>query len=291
MAVPLAIISDDSTSDNDNDPNPFFGRTIDVIKRLVAKYTKYLKFVTSADGIMEAFGEKRIGSLIAVEGGHSRDSRLAVLRMIYELGVRYMTLMHACSTTWADASPVDEDGNAVVKNMTEWGKNVIWEMNRLGMLVDISHVSHGVMGDVLAHMKAPVIFSHSSSHKVYAHHRNVQDDVLKMLIENRGIIMVNFYTGFIGGKSIDDVVRKSSQFKSVTGPDHIGIGGDSTPDGLDDFSKYPDLFDILANVFREVEQVRDSMSDVLPYEDLISYQDFVDVGVEVQPCITDVEIH
>lgn len=179
---------------------------IDVIKRMVAKYPKYMKYVTSAEGIMEAFGEKRIGSLIAVEGGHSMDNRLAMLRIFYELGVRYMTLTHSCNTPWADASPVDADKEPVLRNVTEWGKNVIWEMNRLGMLVDISHVSHGVMGDVLEHTKAPVIFSHSSSHKVYAHHRNVQDDVLKMLIENRGIIMVNFYTGFLGGNTIDDVV-------------------------------------------------------------------------------------
>lgn len=128
---------------------------IDVIKRMVAKYPKYMKYVTSADGIMEAFGEKRIGSLIAVEGGHSMDNRLAMLRIFYELGVRYMTLTHSCNTPWADASPVDANENAVLRNVTEWGKNVIWEMNRLGMLVDISHVSHGVMGDVLEHSKAP----------------------------------------------------------------------------------------------------------------------------------------
>lgn len=181
---------------------------IDVIKRMVAQYPKYMKYVTSADGIMQAFKEKKIGSLIAVEGGHSMDSRLAMLRMFYELGVRYMTLTHTCNTPWADASPVDGNSSAVLKNVTEWGKNVIWEMNRLGMLIDISHVSHGVMVDVLTETKAPVIFSHSSSHNVFPHHRNVQDDVLKMLIENNGIIMVNFYTSFIGGNTIDYVLRE-----------------------------------------------------------------------------------
>lgn len=179
---------------------------IDVIKRMVAKYPQYMKYVTSADGIMEAFEEKKIGSLIAVEGGHSMDSRLAMLRIFYELGVRYMTLTHSCNTPWADASPVDANSTAVLKNVTEWGKNVIWEMNRLGMLIDISHVSHGVMVDVLRESRAPVIFSHSSSHQVFPHHRNVQDDVLKSLIENNGIIMVNFYTEFIGGSTIDYVI-------------------------------------------------------------------------------------
>lgn len=296
---------------------------IDVIKRMVAQYPKYMKYVTSADGIMQAFKEKKIGSLIAVEGGHSMDSRLAMLRMFYDLGVRYMTLTHTCNTPWADASPVDGNSTAVLKNVTEWGKNVIWEMNRLGMLIDVSHVSHGVMVDVLTETKAPVIFSHSSSHQVYPHHRNVQDDVLKMLIDNNGIIMVNFYTSFIGGKTIDYVIHHLNYIKSVTGPDHIGLGGDydgvdSTPEGLEDVSKYPDLFDMLANgaytngttfepwsrddlqklaglnllrVFREVEKVRDTMAKVSPYEDLIPYQEFIDAGVEDQPCMSDMEIH
>lgn len=296
---------------------------IDVIKRMVKKYSKYMKYVTSADGIMTAFNEGKIGSLIAVEGGHSMNSRLAMLRIFYEVGVRYMTLTHTCSTPWADASPVDANATAVLKNVTTWGQNVIWEMNRLGMLIDISHVSHGVMVDVLEKTKAPVIFSHSSSHHTFPHHRNVQDDVLKKLIDNKGIIMVNFYTEFIGGKSIDDVVHHLNHIKSVTGPNHVGIGGDfdgveSTPEGLNDVSKYPDLFDMLANgaykngttfdpwtrselrnlaglnllrVFHEVEKVRDTMADVPPYEDLIPYQEFVDAGAEDQPCMSDMDMH
>lgn len=296
---------------------------IDVIKRMVAKYPEYMKYVTTADGIEQAFKEKRIGSLIAVEGGHSMDNRLAMLRIFYELGVRYMTLTHSCNTPWADASPVDADESSVLKNVTDWGMNVIWEMNRLGMLVDISHVSHGVMGDVLKNTKAPVIFSHSASHAVYQHHRNVQDDVLKMLIDNNGIIMVNFYPGFIGGNTIDHVVQHLNYIKSVIGADHIGLGGDfdgvqSTPVGLDDVSKFPDLFDMLANgaynngttfepwtreelqklaglnllrVFRAVEKVRDIMVDVPPYEELIPYQEFVDAGLPDVPCMSDMDIH
>ncbi|XP_053669809.1 dipeptidase 1-like [Anopheles nili] len=296
---------------------------IDVIKRLVRKYSQHMKYVTSTQGIMEAFAEGKIGSLIAVEGGHSIDSRLAVLRMYYELGVRYMTLTHSCDTPWADASPIDNQPAATLRNVTGWGRNVVWEMNRLGMLVDLSHVSHGVMVDVLEHTKAPVIFSHSSSHAVFQHHRNVQDDVLKKVIDNQGIVMVNFYTGFIGGRSIDNVINHLNYIKSVTGPDHIGLGGDfdgvdSVPVGLDDVSKYPDLFDLLADgayangttyepwtredlrklagenllrVFKEVERVRDEMLDVAPYEDLIPYQDFVDVGAGDQPCMSDIDIH
>ncbi|XP_058117129.1 dipeptidase 1-like [Anopheles ziemanni] len=296
---------------------------IDVIKRVVRKYPEHLQYVTSTEGIMEAFRAGKIGSLIAVEGGHSMDSRLAVLRMYYELGVRYMTLTHSCNTPWADASPIDNQNDAQLRNVTVWGRNVVWEMNRLGMLIDLSHVSYGVMVDVLEHTKAPVIFSHSSSHTVFQHHRNVQDDVLAKLVENKGIIMVNFYTGFIGGRSINNVITHLNHIKSITGPDHIGLGGDfdgvdDVPVGLDDVSKYPDLFDLLADgtytngttftpwtredlrklagenllrVFGEVERVRDSMVDVEPYEDLIPYQDFVDAGVADQPCMSDIDIH
>ncbi|XP_058460285.1 dipeptidase 1 isoform X2 [Malaya genurostris] len=296
---------------------------IDVIKRLITRHPEYFAYITSADGIMEAFKQKKLASLIAVEGGHSMDSRLSMLRIYYELGVRYMTLTHTCNTPWADASPIDVNETAVLRNVSEWGKNVIWEMNRLGMLVDISHVSHGVMLEVLQYTKAPVIFSHSSSHHVFPHHRNVQDDVLKKLIENDGIIMVNFYPAFIGGNTIDDVVHHLNYIKSVTGPDHIGLGSDfdgieMTPEGLDDVSKYPDLFDILGSgvfrngttfdawsrdnlqklaglnllrVFRQVEKIRDSMWTYPPYEDLIPYQEFVDAGVEEQPCMSDINIH
>lgn len=107
----------------------------------------------------------------------------------------------------SDASPIDDNPTAVKQNLTNWGTNVIREMNRLGMLIDISHVSHGVMHAVLDVSEAPVIFSHSSSYTIKNHHRNVKDDVLRRLKINNGIIMVNFYTVFIGGnESITDVI-------------------------------------------------------------------------------------
>lgn len=124
----------------------------------------------------------KIASLIAVEGGHSIDDRLSVLRLYYELGVRYMTLTHACNQPWVDASPIDANATALKKNLTNWGHNVIYEMNRLGMMVDLSHVSYGVMHAVLEIARAPVIFSHSSSYTIYPHHRNVKDDVLLRMV-------------------------------------------------------------------------------------------------------------
>lgn len=131
---------------------------------------------------MDAYGKNKIASLIVVEGGHSIDDRLSVLRLYYELGVRYMTLTHSCNQPWVDASPIDNDATATKRNLTPWGVKVIREMNRLGMMVDLSHVSYGVMHAVLDVARAPVIFSHSSSHAVYAHHRNVQDDVLLRVV-------------------------------------------------------------------------------------------------------------
>lgn len=185
---------------------------IDVIKRLIMKHPKDMEFVTTADGIMDAYDEGKIASMIEIEGGHSIDSRLSVLRLFYELGVRCMTLTHTCNLPWIDASPMDDTTN-VKKNLTTWGKEVIYEMNRLGMIVDISHVSEGVMLAVLDNSKAPVIFSHSSVFTLNNHHRNAKDHVLMKLKEKNGLIMINFYNGFIGGDNIMKVVGELSYQK------------------------------------------------------------------------------
>lgn len=182
---------------------------IDVIKRLIRKYPNDMKYVTNADQIMEAFNEKKIASMIEIEGGHSIDSRLSVLRLYHELGVRCMTLTHSCNLPWADASPIDDNLTAVKKNLTPWGQKVIAEMNRVGIIIDISHVSEGVMLAVLEHSKAQVIFSHSSVFALKNHHRNVKDNVLLKVKEKNGLVMINFYSGFIGGNdTIDDVISK-----------------------------------------------------------------------------------
>lgn len=204
---------------------------IDVIKRLTDKYPNDMAFVTTAAGIMEAFEEKKFGSLIGVEGGHSIDNRLAVLRMFYDLGVRYMTLTHSCNQPWVDASPIDDDLTATKLDITEWGQEVVLEMNRIGMMIDLSHVSYGVMKKVLEITRSPVIFSHSSSWTITNHHRNVKDDILQLLKTNNGIIMVNFYTGFIGGNTIDHVIAHLNHIKDLIGVDHVGIGADY--DGID----------------------------------------------------------
>ncbi|XP_063916992.1 dipeptidase 1-like isoform X2 [Zophobas morio] len=272
---------------------------VDVIRRLIAKYPNDLEFVTTADGIVDAFKEGKIASMIGLEGGHSIDSKMSLLRQYYDMGVRYMTLTHSCNLPWADASPVDD--TAPVVNLTEFGKKIVLEMNRLGMMVDLSHVSHGVMVEAIETSKAPVIFSHSSAYSVYAHHRNVQDDVLEKVRENDGVVMVNFYSAFIGqgNVTIDDVVKHINHIANVSGVNHVGIGSDydgvsSVPKGLEDVSKYPDLFDLLKSsnpdvwtienleklagrnlhrVFKAVEAVRDQLRAELPDENIIPPED------------------
>lgn len=166
---------------------------IDAIHRLVRRYPDTFALALSADDIIRIHKEGKIASLIGIEGGHSIDNSLAVLRMLHALGARYMTLTHTDTLDWAD-SATDEAKHG---GLTPFGEQVVLEMNRLGMLVDISHVSADTMRHVLRITKAPVIASHSSAFAVAEHPRNVPDDVLKLLPKNGGVIMVNFYSGFI----------------------------------------------------------------------------------------------
>ncbi|KAL6435786.1 hypothetical protein ACFW04_005579 [Cataglyphis niger] len=275
-------------------------RQIDVIRRFIQRYPANLQLVTEAKDIETTWRNGKIASMIAVEGGHSLDSSLAILRLYYDLGVRYVTLTHTCNTPWADASIVDA---GYVYNLTEFGQTVVYEMNRIGMLVDLSHVSHNVMREVLAITKAPVIFSHSSAFSVCRHYRNVPDDVLHLVKKNNGIVMVNFYSDFVNCNSsrkatLQDVVDHINHIRNLIGVDHVGIGGDydgvsSMPIGLEDVSKYPDLFDRLyenregestwtredleklagrnfIRVFQAVEAVRDSLLSEAPREDVIT---------------------
>jgi membrane dipeptidase len=166
---------------------------IDLVQRLVARYPDDLEIALTADDVVRIHADGKIASLIGVEGGHSIDSSLAVLRMLYGLGARYMTLTHWINVPWADAATAapEHDG------LTPFGELVVKEMNRLGMLVDLSHVSAGVMHDVLDMTRAPVIFSHSNAFALNPYPRNVPDDVLRRIPENGGVVMVNFSSFFL----------------------------------------------------------------------------------------------
>jgi membrane dipeptidase len=185
---------------------------IDVIQRMVAAYPDIFEMAYTADDIVRIRKKGKIASLIGVEGGHSIDNSLGVLRMLYALGVRYMTLTHSETLDWAD-SATDE---AKHHGLTEFGEQVVREINRLGMLVDISHVSAETMRHALRVTKAPVIASHSSAYALAEHPRNVPDDVLRMVKKNGGVVMVNFYSGFVvpeGARLTKDIFAVGRQLR------------------------------------------------------------------------------
>lgn len=242
---------------------------IDVTKRLIAQYPDDLMLALSADDVDAALAQGKIASLLGMEGGHSIGSSLAVLRQMYAIGARYMTLTHSKNTSWADSATdaPEHDG------LTDFGKDLVREMNRLGMLVDLSHVSEQTMLDALDVAKAPVIFSHSGARAINGHARNVPDSVLSRLPENGGVVMVVALPGFLNEDarqwsanrqaeqtrlevlwqgqaevvatamaawdeanppplaSVSDMADHIDHIRQVAGIDHIGIGGDY--DGMD----------------------------------------------------------
>lgn len=265
---------------------------IDVVRRMCTENQKF-ELVTSAQELIHSNLKHKIACLISIEGGHSIDSSLPALRMFYQLGVRSMSLTHTCNTPWAESSSKRYHFYQRQNNsLTFFGRAVVEEMNRLGMIVDLSHTSWDTAKAALNHSKAPVIFSHSSSYSVCSHERNVPDWLLHELKKKRGLIMVNLHSNFISCKNEANISRVADHFdhiKRVIGVDSIGIGSDfegaiSFPKGLEDVSKYPalvlellrrnwtenELADVLRQnfirVFKEVEKVRDELIRNSPSE-------------------------
>ncbi|RPE34442.1 dipeptidase [Kitasatospora cineracea] len=166
---------------------------VDFVRTMAERHPGHLRLALTADEVEAARAEGRIASLMGAEGGHSINSSLATLRALYELGVRYLTLTHNSNVPWAD-SATDEP---VHGGLTAFGEEVVREMNRLGMLVDLSHVSADTMRDALRVSEAPVVFSHSSARAVCDHPRNVPDDVLVQLPANGGVVMATFVPKFV----------------------------------------------------------------------------------------------
>jgi membrane dipeptidase len=169
---------------------------IDTVHQMIRRYPETFELALTADDVERIFKKGKIASLIGMEGGHSIDNSLAALRMFSRLGARYMTLTHSKNTAWAD-SATDEPK---LGGLSPFGEEVVREMNWLGMLVDLSHVSPATMEDAIRVAQAPVIFSHSSARAVNDVPRNVPDDVLRMLPKNGGVVMVTFVPGFLSPK-------------------------------------------------------------------------------------------
>ncbi|ORE08701.1 hypothetical protein BCV72DRAFT_248647 [Rhizopus microsporus var. microsporus] len=255
--------------------------SIDVTKRMINLYPETFQLATSTKEFRKAFKKGRIASMMGIEGGQMIDNSLAALRLFYDLGVRYMTGL----------------------GLTEFGKKIVLEMNRIGMMVDISHVAHATMHAVLDVTEAPVLFSHSSSDAICPLERNVPDSVLKRLDETDGVVMVNFYNNFVQCDptkevTVADVANHVEHIASIAGKHRVGLGADyngveKVPVGLEDVSKYPNLIAELARrgwtdeeliglagenllrVWKKAEKVSKKLakSHQLPAEDRI--EDFV----------------
>lgn len=178
---------------------------IDAVYEMIRTHSDQTELALTADDVRRIVGEGKIASLMGVEGGHIIEDKLSVLRTYFRLGVRYMTLTHSFHTGWADSSGTTKLPEPVHGGLSDFGEEVVREMNRLGMMVDVSHVSDETFADVLRVSVSPVIASHSSARAVADHPRNMSDDMLEALAHNGGVVMINFYPSYIdleaGGRS------------------------------------------------------------------------------------------
>ena len=232
---------------------------IDLVHAMIRRYPDVFELARTADDLERIVKAGKIGSMMGIEGGYSIELSLANIQRLYDRGCRYMTLTHSKSLKWADSATDDPRCNG----LSEFGKEVIQEMNRVGMLIDLSHVSAKCMHRSLDVTRAPVIFSHSSARALNSHPRNVPDDVLKRMKTNGGVVMVNFYSRYVipeelaekdqkAPGSIHDVVDHIEHIIKVAGIDHVGLGSDfdgvpRLPTQLEDVSTYPLITQELLN--------------------------------------------
>ena len=195
---------------------------IDIVRRMPERYPRTFALARTADDILRIHRQGKIAILIGMEGGHVIEGSLPLLRMYYDLGARYMTLTHFATLAWADAAGDDSTHHG----LTPFGRAVVHEMNRLGMLVDLAHVSDSVMAQVLRSSAAPVIFSHSSARALADVPRDVPDDILRMLPANGGVVMVNFYCPFVDSAAVRYTREQRAVFLEARrqyGPDSAAV--------------------------------------------------------------------
>ncbi|KAG8961591.1 hypothetical protein FRC03_005185 [Tulasnella sp. 419] len=227
---------------------------IDVARGLISRYSDTFELVYGTAGIRRAMDQGKIASLLGVEGGHQLGNSLAVLRMYHALGVRYVTLTHMCHNAFADSGGFVDVPPPRHNGLSSFGRTLIKEMNRLGVLVDLAHTSDATALQALQLSEAPVIWSHSSARAVWNVSRNVPDDILQMigLSENKkdALVMINFMPEYIaadGKADVEVVANHIEHVAKVAGRQHVGIGSDfdgilHVPKDLEDVSKYPNLF-------------------------------------------------
>ena len=222
---------------------------IDVVYELARRYPDTFEIAVTADDVERVFASGKIASLIGMEGGHSIDSSLGALRMFYRLGARYMTITHGRNTPWADSAT----DSPALDGLSEFGSDVVREMNWLGMLVDLSHVSPATMHDVLDVVEAPVIYSHSSARALCDHPRNVPDDVIRRLPENGGVIMVTFVPQFISQEVKDHGDRRGTETERLE-----AISGSSVVEGLRAWDQeHPSPRATLSQVADHIDHIRE----------------------------------
>jgi len=221
---------------------------IDEVYRAQEQHGKQFAICTNAQEIGRAIREGKVAALLSVEGGECLNGELSILRQLYRLGVRSMLLTWNYRNLLADGAEVEHGGG-----LTDFGRLVVAEMNRLGMIIDVSHLCEASFNDVLSLTSRPVIASHSNAGAVCGHVRNLNDTQLKAIAANGGVVGINFYPRFLNNTdqaSIDDVVKHIEHICSVTGENHIGIGADfdgidCTPEGLEGTQCIPALFERL----------------------------------------------
>ncbi|KAG8691790.1 hypothetical protein FRC11_009555 [Ceratobasidium sp. 423] len=227
---------------------------IDVTTLLVEKYSDTFTLTTSVNEVEQARHIGKIASLIGVEGGHQLGNSLAVLRQYYKLGARYMTLTHACNNAFADSAGIFEPIPVIHGGLSPLGQELIREMNRIGMIVDLSHTSDDTAIQALKLSRAPVMWSHSSVRELRPINRNVPDHILKMIGTGKGqkdgVVMVNLFSRFLAEDGVNVTLNTAADhiehIGKVAGRAHVGIGSDfdgidEVPEGLEDVSKYPAL--------------------------------------------------